>query len=78
MANEGSIYAFMGGDISSDEGALWRLGLSNQRAAQKEISESYAGFTILTDPTFLHASDHVHLSHGDTYEFEVSGVSSGN
>ncbi len=68
----------MGGDISSDEGALWHPGLSNQRAAQKEISESYAGFTILTDPTFLHAGDHMHLSHGDTYEFEVSGVSSGN
>ncbi len=24
----------------------------------------YAGFTILTDPTFLHAGDHVHLGHG--------------
>ena len=74
MANEGSIYTFMGDDISSEERALWRLGLSNQRAAQKEISESYTGFTILTDPTFLHAGDHMHLNHGDTYEFEGSGV----
>ncbi|MHA6801532.1 MBL fold metallo-hydrolase [Bounagaea algeriensis] len=24
----------------------------------------YGGFTILTDPTFLHAGDHVHLGHG--------------
>ena len=64
----------MGDDISPDEGSLWHPGLSNQRAAQKEISESYAGFTILTDPNILHAGDHVHLSYGDTYELEVSGV----
>ena len=24
----------------------------------------YAGFTILTDPNFLHAGDHVHLGYG--------------
>ncbi|MGJ7908042.1 MBL fold metallo-hydrolase [Actinopolyspora sp. H202] len=24
----------------------------------------YGGFTILTDPTFLHSGDHVHLGHG--------------
>lgn len=24
----------------------------------------YAGFTVLTDPAFLHAGDHVHLGHG--------------
>jgi L-ascorbate metabolism protein UlaG (beta-lactamase superfamily) len=27
---------------------------------------SYAGFTILTDPNFLHAGDHVHLGYGLT------------
>jgi hypothetical protein len=27
---------------------------------------SYAGFTILTDPNFLHRGDHVHLGHGMT------------
>jgi L-ascorbate metabolism protein UlaG (beta-lactamase superfamily) len=26
----------------------------------------YAGFTILTDPDFLHRGDHVHLGHGMT------------
>lgn len=26
----------------------------------------YAGFTILTDPNFLHAGDHVHLGYGVT------------
>ena len=28
----------------------------------------YAGFTILTDPNFLHAGDHVHLGYGITSE----------
>jgi len=28
----------------------------------------YAGFTILTDPNFLHAGDHVHLGYGMTAE----------
>src|SRR5829696_1244143 len=28
----------------------------------------YAGFTILTDPNFLHAGDHVHLGYGLTAE----------
>jgi L-ascorbate metabolism protein UlaG (beta-lactamase superfamily) len=27
---------------------------------------SYAGFTILTDPNYLHRGDHVHLGHGMT------------
>jgi hypothetical protein len=50
----------------------------------------YTGFTILTDPNFLHAGDHVHLgygltstrrihylSHGDAYEFEVPDARGG-
>src|SRR3954462_8992023 len=28
----------------------------------------YAGFTILTDPNFLHAGDHAHLGYGMTSE----------
>src|SRR4051794_19807047 len=28
----------------------------------------HAGFTILTDPNFLHAGDHVHLGYGLTSE----------
>ena len=28
----------------------------------------YAGFTVLTDPNFLHAGDHVHLGYGLTAE----------
>ena len=27
----------------------------------------YAGFTILTDPNFLHSGDHVHLGYGITF-----------
>ncbi len=37
----------------------------------------YAGFTILTDPNFLHAGDHVHLGYGLTSErlTETFGIS---
>lgn len=28
----------------------------------------YAGFTVLTDPNFLHAGDHAHLGYGITAE----------
>ncbi|RCW44591.1 L-ascorbate metabolism protein UlaG (beta-lactamase superfamily) [Halopolyspora algeriensis] len=31
----------------------------------------YAGFTILTDPTFLHRGEHVHLGHGTYARREV-------
>ncbi|MDR7300205.1 MBL fold metallo-hydrolase [Haloactinomyces albus] len=31
----------------------------------------YAGFTILTDPTFLHQGEHVHLGHGTYARREV-------
>jgi hypothetical protein len=32
----------------------------------------FAGFTILTDPTFLHQGDHVHLGHGMYARREVN------
>ncbi|WP_227380572.1 MBL fold metallo-hydrolase [Haladaptatus halobius] len=32
----------------------------------------YAGFTILTDPNFLHAGDHVHLGYGVTAERQTN------
>jgi hypothetical protein len=41
---------------------------------RRRFPRAPAEFTILADPNFLHAGDHVHLSHGDTYELEVSGV----
>ena len=33
----------------------------------------YAGFTILTDPNFLHRGDHVHLGHGMTATRRTTG-----
>lgn len=44
-----------GGD--HDEGSVYFVG--NATTILR-----YAGFTILTDPTFLHQGDHVHLGHG--------------
>lgn len=39
------------------EGSIYFIGNATTLAR-------YGGFTILTDPTFLHAGDHVHLGHG--------------
>jgi L-ascorbate metabolism protein UlaG (beta-lactamase superfamily) len=35
----------------------------------------YAGFTILTDPNFLHSGDHVHLGYGIHSERRTDQVS---
>lgn len=44
-----------------DTGSLFFVGTAT-------VILRYAGFTILTDPNFLHAGDHVHLGYGITAE----------
>ena len=51
-----------GGDIAASDraqGSIFFIGNAT-------VILSYAGFTILTDPNFLHRGDHVHLGHGMT------------
>lgn len=53
----------VGVDESSDlaKGSIFFVGTAT-------VILRYAGFTILTDPNFLHAGDHVHLGYGLTSE----------
>jgi L-ascorbate metabolism protein UlaG (beta-lactamase superfamily) len=54
--------ALSGGDLSASDraqGSLFFVGNAT-------VILRYAGFTILTDPNFLHRGDHVHLGHGMT------------
>jgi L-ascorbate metabolism protein UlaG (beta-lactamase superfamily) len=44
-----------------DKGSIFFIGTAT-------VILRYAGFTILTDPNFLHAGDHVHLGYGLTSE----------
>ncbi len=44
-----------------DKGSIFFVGTAT-------VILRYAGFTILTDPNFLHAGDHVHLGYGLTSE----------
>jgi hypothetical protein len=49
-----------GGDVAASgraQGSIFFVGNAT-------VILSYAGFTILTDPNFLHRGDHVHLGHG--------------
>jgi L-ascorbate metabolism protein UlaG (beta-lactamase superfamily) len=51
-----------GGDVAASDraqGSIFFVGNAT-------ILLKYAGFTILTDPNFLHRGDHVHLGHGMT------------
>jgi L-ascorbate metabolism protein UlaG (beta-lactamase superfamily) len=51
-----------GGNLSASDlaqGSLFFIGNAT-------VILRYAGFTILTDPNFLHRGDHVHLGHGMT------------
>jgi L-ascorbate metabolism protein UlaG (beta-lactamase superfamily) len=52
-----------GGGAASDfgSGSIFFVGTAT-------VILRYAGFTILTDPNFLHAGDHVHLGYGLTSE----------
>ena len=61
MANNFQLSA--GADSISDfsKGSIFFIGTAT-------VILRYAGFTILTDPNFLHAGDHVHLGYGLTSE----------
>lgn len=49
------------GDVDFSKGSIFFIGTAT-------VVLRYAGFTILTDPNFLHAGDHVHLGYGLTSE----------
>jgi len=53
--------AAAGGQTNLDEGSVFFVGTAT-------VIIRFAGFTILTDPNFLHAGDHVHLGYGLTSE----------
>jgi L-ascorbate metabolism protein UlaG (beta-lactamase superfamily) len=53
--------ASAGTDIDFNKGSIFFIGTAT-------VILRYAGFTILTDPNFLHAGDHVHLGYGLTSE----------
>ena len=44
-------------EVEYDEGSIFFVGNAT-------VIVRYAGFTILTDPNFLHSGDHVHLGYG--------------
>jgi L-ascorbate metabolism protein UlaG (beta-lactamase superfamily) len=48
-------------DVDDGEGSIFFVGTAT-------VILRYGGFTILTDPNFLHSGDHVHLGHGITAE----------
>ena len=48
-------------DADFDKGSIFFIGTAT-------VILKFAGFTILTDPNFLHAGDHVHLGYGLTSE----------
>jgi L-ascorbate metabolism protein UlaG (beta-lactamase superfamily) len=50
-----------GADADFSAGSIFFVGTAT-------VVLRYAGFTILTDPNFLHAGDHVHLGYGLTAE----------
>jgi len=51
--------------VLSDPGAEANLGSGSVFfVGTATVIIRYAGFTILTDPNFLHAGDHVHLGYG--------------
>jgi hypothetical protein len=54
--------ALPGGDVAASDrakGSIFFVGNAT-------VILSYAGFTILTDPNFLHRGNHVHLGYGMT------------
>lgn len=61
MAKEHSLTLPAGADAAPDfeKGSVFFVGTAT-------VIIEYAGFTILTDPNFLHAGDHAHLGYGLT------------
>lgn len=58
-ATELQLTALEGASVDFATGSIFFIGTAT-------IVLRYAGFTILTDPNFLHAGDHVHLGYGLT------------
>jgi len=61
MINKHQLPASAGETADFDRGSIFFIGTAT-------VILRYAGFTILTDPNFLHAGDHVHLGYGLTSE----------
>ena len=61
MTNSFQIPAFADSNTDFGKGSVFFIGTAT-------VILRYAGFTILTDPNFLHAGDHVHLGYGLTSE----------
>lgn len=61
MINQFHIQEESGANADFDRGSIFFVGTAT-------VILRYAGFTILTDPNFLHAGDHVHLGYGLTSE----------
>ncbi|MFL6229092.1 MAG: MBL fold metallo-hydrolase [Pyrinomonadaceae bacterium] len=63
MSTERVLSLSAGADAAADfaRGSIYFVGTAT-------VILRYAGFTILTDPNFLHAGDHVHLGYGLTAE----------
>ena len=61
MINKHQLPVSAGEQVDFDKGSIFFVGTAT-------VILRYAGFTILTDPNFLHAGDHVHLGYGLTSE----------
>jgi L-ascorbate metabolism protein UlaG (beta-lactamase superfamily) len=61
MSNQFHIAESAGASADFDKGSIFFVGTAT-------VILRFAGFTILTDPNFLHAGDHVHLGYGLTSE----------
>ena len=61
MAHSFQLSASADSDSDFSRGSIFFIGTAT-------VILRYAGFTILTDPNFLHAGDHVHLGYGLTSE----------
>ncbi|HUQ31011.1 MAG TPA: MBL fold metallo-hydrolase [Pyrinomonadaceae bacterium] len=63
MPNNSELHLSAPGEAAVDfsQGSIFFVGTAT-------VILRYAGFTILTDPNFLHAGDHVHLGYGLTSE----------
>ncbi len=61
MANTYELSASADASADFNKGSIFFIGTAT-------VIIRFAGFTILTDPNFLHAGDHVHLGYGLTSE----------
>jgi L-ascorbate metabolism protein UlaG (beta-lactamase superfamily) len=61
MINKHQLPTTAGEQADFEKGSIFFVGTAT-------VILRFAGFTILTDPNFLHAGDHVHLGYGLTSE----------